>query len=301
MLFIGSTNRTFAIGAGSHDNDPMGLKTVVVLLMASAPFGCEAQGPSVQSDAPATDLDGAPSGAAPSCAIAAPGVPVAIGATPTLAVLCDRGTQPFTYQWHKAAVPIANAMNAAYTLRTDTDTASAGTTNYAVTVSNSAGTTTVTTAVVVAPRATTTCPSNALWFFMQMNDLSFKAFETLGQSGMIPMVIQVDVGAASQASTAGRADDRLPKLWYFERPSFHEAIKEVTISTSPCNFDSPEFVVSAASDFNQGGWKYVTVNDPRVTTSPKLTQGRWYINLRSAAGACDPSFGDCNTHVSWIP
>lgn len=279
----------------------MGFKSMSLLFVVGATVGCEAQGPAVQADASSTGPDGANSVVPPNCAIAAPGASIAIGATPTLSVLCDQGTPPFTYQWRKATAPINNATDASYTLRADTDTATAGATDYAVTVTNSAGATTVTAAVVVAPRAVTTCPSNALFFSMAMNDLSVKSFETLGQSGVIPMVIQVDVGAAAQVSTAALAADRLPKLWYFERPSFHEAIKEVTISTSPCNFDNPEFVVSAAADFNQGGWKYVAVNDPRVTTGPKISQGRWYFNVRNVAGACDPSFGDCNTHVGWIP
>lgn len=266
------------------------------LVAIAATCGCSSQGVPAQLDAAQHDDDAAQ--VAPNCAIAVPGTSIAIGATPTLSALCDRGTPPFSYQWHKATTAITNATSANYTLRADADTATAGTTSYAVTVSNGTGTMTASAAVVVAPRATTMCSPDARLYSLDLNASSvIGLIDSSGQVGTTPVVIELTVGSAAQFSTMGRTETNLPKVWYFERPSSPQAAKQVTLATSPCNFDNPEYVLLNG---RQGGWTSVVVNDPRTTTLPKISAGRWYLNIRNLVGSCDPSTA-CDTTVQWNP
>ena len=226
------------------------------------------------------------------CSVSASATTVSVGATPTLSVSCTGGTSPFTYQWTKAGNAISNATGQSYTLSATADTAAASTTQYAVNVTNSAGTVSPGTQITVTANQTTSCPSGTLQYVM--SSVSSSYIDTNGQFGSTPVSVTMDV--ASTTTTTGVSS--LPKLWYFESPSYPESIKEVTISRSPCNFTSnPEFVVSAASAFNQGGWKYILFNDTRAATYPRLTTGRWYINVRNVEGQCS---GQCNTRISLI-
>jgi len=226
------------------------------------------------------------------CVVNASATTVSIGATPTLSVSCTGGTSPFTYQWTKGGNAISNATGQSYTLSATADTAAASTTQYAVNVTNSAGTVSPGTQITVTSNQTTSCPPGTLQYVMSSAVSSY--IDTNGQYGTTPVSVTMDV--ASTTTTAGVTN--LPKLWYFESPSYPESIKEVTISTSPCNFsNNPEFVVSAASAFNQGGWKFILFNDTRAATYPRLTTGRWYINVRNVEGQCS---GQCNTRISLI-
>jgi hypothetical protein len=225
------------------------------------------------------------------CSISASATSVLTGATPTLSVSCTGGTAPFTYQWTKAGNAISNATNQSYTLSGTSDTAAAGTTLYAVNVTNTSGTASPNIQITVTANPQTTCPSGTLYYVMSSANSSY--IDTNGQYGTTPVSITMDV--ASNNSTTGLTN--LPKLWFYESPSYPESYKEVTISSSPCNFTNPEYVVSAADAFNQGGWKFLLFNDSRLATYPRLNTGRWYINVRNVEGACT---GQCNTRISLV-
>lgn len=225
------------------------------------------------------------------CSVNASATSVATGATPTLSAACTGGTAPFTYQWTKAGNPIPNATNQNYTLSASVDTASASTTLYAVNISNNSGTASPSVQITVTANQTTTCPGGTLQYVLSSTSSSL--IDTNGQFGATPVSVTMDVSSTN--TTVGASN--LPRLMYYETPGSTESFKQVTISSSPCNFSSPEFVVSAPSEYNQGGWKYILLNDTRAGPYPRLTTGRWYINIRNLDGECT---GQCNTRIQFV-
>lgn len=103
-----------------------------------------------QTSGSAFTLNGSSGPVAPaSCSITPASPTVAIGGSVTLSVSCQVGSGSYTYVWTKAGNTISNATAASYSLSTTTDTATAGSTTYGVTVTNTMGSSSASTNVLV--------------------------------------------------------------------------------------------------------------------------------------------------------
>jgi hypothetical protein len=103
-----------------------------------------------------TDATISTAATAPSISTQPAPLSVAVGATATLSVTAT-GSNPLTYQWLRGTTAIGGATNASYTL---TSVAASDAGNYAVTITNSAGSVT-TNAATVSVTTSSTGPSTA--------------------------------------------------------------------------------------------------------------------------------------------
>jgi hypothetical protein len=89
---------------------------------------------------------------------------------------------------------------------------------------------------------------------------------------------------SSSMTSIGRST--LPRILFIEEPSFNETAKVAVISRSPCNFSNPEYVMFKQSDYSQGGWVTVRINEPNkrsgvVDNGPNLTTGVWFLSIKN--------------------
>ena len=232
--------------------------------------------------------------AAPSnCSISPAGSTVTVGTTPTFSVLCGGGPVS-NYAWTRNGAAVG--VNASTYTATAGETAVAGTANYAVTASNSAGQAQASTTLTITPGtilAQNFCPGN------QSHNTTLNAASTytrLDSTSLIGTnshyVVKVDV-PASGASTAGR----LPVLFsHVEAPSSQRSFRAVSISKNLCDYaaGTDTFIITTQS---AGGSKEITVDDPR-SGFINLAPGTWYINVKNTTGSC-PSNQFCNVALEW--
>lgn len=174
-----------------------------------------------------------------------------------------------------------------YTAPTVTS-ATATTFTYTVTDGNGGSAVGTVNVDITASTAASSCPSGALKYVLSSTVASY--IDSSGQYGTTPVSVTMDIDA--NTTTTGTAF--LPQIWWYETPGYPQSRKHVTLSKSPCNFTTPEFVLASEAAYKQGGWVNVLINDTRPGLTARMSTGRWYINVRNIEGTCD---GLCNTRV----
>ena len=232
--------------------------------------------------------------AAPVCSLSTSATSVAAGASITLSAICNNVVPATTtYVWKKDGAVFGSNQstqtNIAFAAGTNANSAS-----YSV-VATEGSQSSPSTSISVTKAVTygTSCPANTSNYVM--NPLYTNNIDSSGQYLENPVLITLDIGSSAAITTAGKS--RVPSLWFVETSGGLQAAKEVTISTSPCNFTNPEFVVAGPNDYASTGRVSLFINDPsRNTFYPKLTTGRWFINVRNVPGTCS---GTCNTNIQY--
>lgn len=102
----------------------------------------------------------------------------------------------------------------------------------------------------------------------RFNTLTANLFEPTKTFEEQLISIAIEIGAPSTMTTAGKV--MVPYVYFVEASGRPQAGKEVTISTSPCNFSNPEFIAATQIENASAGRFEIFINDPsRITTAPK--------------------------------